>query len=219
MVVVPHPDQAQHYAVNESAKHATDMSAHKTEHHHKPKTDYFQKAKKQIHAVVIQQTQMLEQQQQMKTQQNKNGSTALMRAAKSGGAHAEATMRALIDAPLRALMLLYIPNRVAAHGALYIPTPRNALDAELPDFEGGKSPLATCTCDNGNGGPTGPSKGCDMGLRSGFGTGFVSGTPACSPRAANRAAPRLGLQALLSGARRIRKSSAAARRAAIRLRR
>jgi hypothetical protein len=35
-------------------------------------------------------------------------------------------------------------------------------------FEGGKSPLATCTCDNGYGGPDAPSKGCDMGLRGSF---------------------------------------------------
>lgn len=55
-----------------------------------------------------------------------------------------------------------------SHGALYIPTPRNAMDSALPEFQGGKSPIAgSCTCNNGNGGPQGPSKGCDMGLRAG----------------------------------------------------
>eukprot|EP00419_Tripos_fusus_P012397 CAMPEP_0172667152 /NCGR_PEP_ID=MMETSP1074-20121228/8242_1 /TAXON_ID=2916 /ORGANISM="Ceratium fusus, Strain PA161109" /LENGTH=438 /DNA_ID=CAMNT_0013483619 /DNA_START=59 /DNA_END=1376 /DNA_ORIENTATION=+ len=54
---------------------------------------------------------------------------------------------------------------VAGHGALYIPSPRNAMDRILPDFAGGKSPLEACTCNNGNGGPEGPTLGCDMGLR------------------------------------------------------
>ena len=54
----------------------------------------------------------------------------------------------------------------AGHGALYIPTPRNAMDRALPEFEGGKSPTGqSCTCNNGNGGPHGPTDGCDMGLR------------------------------------------------------
>lgn len=50
-----------------------------------------------------------------------------------------------------------------------MPVPRNAMDAELPEFEGGKSPTAqACTCNNGNGGAKGPVEGCDMGLRGGF---------------------------------------------------
>jgi lytic starch monooxygenase len=53
------------------------------------------------------------------------------------------------------------------HGALYIPTPRNAIDRALPEFEGGRSPIEACTCNNGNGGDEGPKKGCDMGLRKG----------------------------------------------------
>jgi len=57
----------------------------------------------------------------------------------------------------------------SGHGSLYIPMPRNAMDRGLPEFEGGKSPASQgpCTCDNGNGGPTAPSSGCDMGLRGG----------------------------------------------------
>jgi hypothetical protein len=31
------------------------------------------------------------------------------------------------------------------HGALYIPTPRNAIDRALPEFEGGRSPIEACT--------------------------------------------------------------------------
>jgi hypothetical protein len=65
------------------------------------------------------------------------------------------------------LMLASLATLVAGHGALYIPTPRNAMDRALPEFEGGKSPMEACTCNNGNGGPSGPSKGCDMGLRGG----------------------------------------------------
>ena len=55
----------------------------------------------------------------------------------------------------------------SGHGAMYIPTPRNAMDSMLPEFEGGKSPIEACTCNNGNGGADGPEKGCDMGLRAG----------------------------------------------------
>jgi hypothetical protein len=65
------------------------------------------------------------------------------------------------------LRLLGCPAVVAAHSALYLPTPRNAMDRVLPEFEGGKSPIESCTCNNGNGGPTGPKDGCDMGLRGG----------------------------------------------------
>lgn len=41
------------------------------------------------------------------------------------------------------------------------------MDRHLPEFSGGKSPIESCTCNNGNGGPDGPSKGCNMGLRGG----------------------------------------------------
>ena len=57
-----------------------------------------------------------------------------------------------------------VVSGVAGHGALYIPTPRNAMDRELPDFAGGKSPSEACTCNNGNGRP---DQGCSMGLRGG----------------------------------------------------
>merc|ERR1719321_1686730 len=40
------------------------------------------------------------------------------------------------------------------------------MDRALPQFRGGKAPLEACTCNNGNGGPEGPAKGCDMGLRA-----------------------------------------------------
>lgn len=63
-------------------------------------------------------------------------------------------------------LALHIPAS-AGHSALYIPTPRNAQDRALPEFEGGKSPIESCTCNNGNGGPRGPKDGCAMGLRGG----------------------------------------------------
>ena len=69
---------------------------------------------------------------------------------------------------LRSVLALSLFGGAHAHGALYIPTPRNAMDAALPEFEGGKSPIEACTCNNGNGGQTGPTEGCDMGLRAGF---------------------------------------------------
>eukprot|EP00911_Craspedida_sp_UC1_P002862 UC1_evm2s2095 len=56
-----------------------------------------------------------------------------------------------------------------SHGALFIPTPRNAADKDLPAFAGGRSPSKACTCDNGNGGPDGPKTGCDRGLRGNAG--------------------------------------------------
>merc|ERR1719272_1240673 len=65
------------------------------------------------------------------------------------------------------MMLLALRDVAVAHGAMYIPTPRNAMDRALPEFEGGKSPIEACTCNNGNGGKDGPKKGCDMGLRKG----------------------------------------------------
>lgn len=48
------------------------------------------------------------------------------------------------------ILLITILERVTSHGALYIPTPRNAIDASLPEFKGGKSPIEACTCNNGN---------------------------------------------------------------------
>ena len=49
-------------------------------------------------------------------------------------------------------------------GALYVPTPRNALESVLPEFADGKSPTQGCTCTNGNPGGDYVS-GCDQGLR------------------------------------------------------
>ena len=57
-----------------------------------------------------------------------------------------------------------------AHGALFIPTPRNAMDAVLPEYADGKSPGQGCTCTNGN--PGGDSTtGCDRGVRGPGGDG------------------------------------------------
>lgn len=53
----------------------------------------------------------------------------------------------------------------AGHGALYIPKPRNAMDSVLPEFQGGRSVIEPCTCNNGNGGKDSAKNGCDMGLR------------------------------------------------------
>lgn len=52
---------------------------------------------------------------------------------------------------------------VNGHASMMIPPPRNAMDANLPQFVGGKAPITPCTCANGVGGPEGPTKGCDMG--------------------------------------------------------
>lgn len=83
--------------------------------------------------------------------------------------HSHTRLRFLVM--MNSLLQLTLVAGVAGHGALYIPTPRNAMDRVLPEFEGGKSPQGngynSCTCNNGNGGPTGPSEGCDMGLRGG----------------------------------------------------
>ena len=43
-------------------------------------------------------------------------------------------------AGLRVLSLLSLPLLATGHGALYIPTPRNALESVLPEFADGKSP-------------------------------------------------------------------------------
>ena len=61
----------------------------------------------------------------------------------------------------RVLVFFALVSSVAGHGALYIPTPRNAMDRALPEFEGGKSPKEACTCNNGNGGKSATSTGCD----------------------------------------------------------
>ena len=50
------------------------------------------------------------------------------------------------------LLVAALPALAIAHSALYIPTPRNAMDRHLPEFEGGKSQIESCTCNNGNGG-------------------------------------------------------------------
>ena len=56
----------------------------------------------------------------------------------------------------------------SGHGALCtFPRHETSIDQMLPEFEGGKSPSEACTCNNGNGGPKGPTEGCDMGLRGG----------------------------------------------------
>jgi len=66
-----------------------------------------------------------------------------------------------------------------AHGALFIPTPRNAIDSTLPGWEGGKSPTQSCTCTNGNAG--GDSKsGCDEGLRGPAGQSCLWWNQGCS---------------------------------------
>jgi len=64
-----------------------------------------------------------------------------------------------------ATLTLHLFTVAESHGALYIPTPRNAGDRSLPEFRGGKSPIEACTCNNGNGGFNAPTEGCDLGLR------------------------------------------------------
>lgn len=49
-------------------------------------------------------------------------------------------------------------------GALFVPSPRNSQDKDLPQFKGGRSPATPCTCTNGNGNG---KDGCDQGLRAG----------------------------------------------------
>ena len=71
------------------------------------------------------------------------------------------------------------PRTVDAHGSLYIPTPRNAMDSVLPEFANGKSPTQGCTCTNGN--PGGDSKtGCDRGLRGPDGQSCLWWSQGCS---------------------------------------
>ncbi len=50
------------------------------------------------------------------------------------------------------------------HGALYHPTPRNAMDNVLSEYAGGRSPTQRCTCTNGNG--VSATGGCDLGNRA-----------------------------------------------------
>merc|ERR1712070_512136 len=67
-------------------------------------------------------------------------------------------------ASVAAVALLVALPMVCGHGALYKPTPRNAMDNVLPEYANGKSPTQGCTCTNGN--PGGDFKtGCDGGLR------------------------------------------------------
>merc|ERR1712216_117875 len=76
-----------------------------------------------------------------------------------------------------ALASAYLAAPVEAHGALFIPAPRNSEDRNLPQFAGGKNigqnstpgnvgVGTACTCSNGLGGPDGPKKGCERGLRA-----------------------------------------------------
>jgi len=60
---------------------------------------------------------------------------------------------------------------VNSHASMMIPTTRNAMDRNLPQFKGGKAPFTPCTCANGFGGPYAPEKGCDMGVRTEGGGG------------------------------------------------
>ena len=48
--------------------------------------------------------------------------------------------------------LSQLASDVSAHGAIFIPSPRNAVDRVLPTFVNGKSPNTPCTCANGVGG-------------------------------------------------------------------
>ena len=59
------------------------------------------------------------------------------------------------------LLLVLIPCQ--GHMNLVIPTPRNAQDGGLAEFQGGKSPTTSCTCAN--------AKECDMGVRKEGGSG------------------------------------------------
>ena len=63
--------------------------------------------------------------------------------------------------PPRCVILAYA---AAWAGALFIPSPRNSQDRDLPQFKGGRSPATPCTCTNGNGNG---KDGCDQGLRAG----------------------------------------------------
>lgn len=65
------------------------------------------------------------------------------------------------------------------HGALYVPTPRNALESVLPEFADGKSPTQGCTCTNGNPGGDYVS-GCDQGLRGPSGQSCLWWSQGCS---------------------------------------
>ena len=65
---------------------------------------------------------------------------------------------------IRVFCFAALVGMVVGHGALYHPTPRNAMDNVLPEYAGGKSPTQGCTCTNGNG--NGATEGCDMGLRA-----------------------------------------------------
>ena len=68
-------------------------------------------------------------------------------------------MKLIVTIMLVASVAMYTAD---AHGALYWPTPRNAMDNVLPEYAGGRSPTQGCTCTNGNGDA---KSGCDLGLR------------------------------------------------------
>lgn len=68
---------------------------------------------------------------------------------------------------LAAFTLATWASPAVAHIALFVPSPRNAIDRFLPDFVGGKSPDTPCTCANGLQGKG--SGECDQGLRAGGG--------------------------------------------------
>lgn len=73
----------------------------------------------------------------------------------------------LLLAVLAAASAVLLPACVSGHAALFIPSPRNANDRVLAEFENGKSPQTPCTCANGYGGPDSGKTGCDQGLRAG----------------------------------------------------
>eukprot|EP00051_Salpingoeca_urceolata_P023828 m.410430 g.410430 ORF g.410430 m.410430 type:complete len:387 (+) comp20158_c7_seq8:1833-2993(+) len=71
--------------------------------------------------------------------------------------------------PLVLIALMMVVPSVYGHGALYLPSPRNAVEKILPEFVNGKSPSTPCTCADGYGGPDAAKNGCDQGIRSGGG--------------------------------------------------
>jgi len=75
----------------------------------------------------------------------------------------------LVGRMVRCLVVVPLVGLVSGHGALFIPTPRNAEDRNLPIFAGGKSLHSPCTCANGFGGKDGPKDGCDRGARAAAG--------------------------------------------------
>jgi hypothetical protein len=72
------------------------------------------------------------------------------------------TVILLLCCTMRAAIFASMLVGASAHGALYIPTPRNSQDNVLPQFANGRSPATPCTCVNGNGNG---KEGCERGLR------------------------------------------------------